>query len=105
MIMTIPAAINNQSMKNRLTRLRKKLENKKQHTKSCDKTATLTTYTRQIHGNTMQIQCKTDNEGHSYSYEVPRIQFVQEYFEGAPAIDVHNHIRQAGLALEQVWNT
>jgi hypothetical protein len=28
MIMTIPAAINNQSMKNRLTRLRKKLENK-----------------------------------------------------------------------------
>jgi hypothetical protein len=33
------------------------------------------------------------------------LEFVQEYFEGAPAIDVHNHIRQAGLALEQVWNT
>jgi hypothetical protein len=39
---------------------------------------------------------RTDNEWHSYSYEVPRIQLVQEYFEGAPAIDVHNHFRQAG---------
>lgn len=48
---------------------------------------------------------RTDDEGRPYIYQVPRIKLVEEYFSGAPAIDVHNHIRQSGLALELVWNT
>ena len=30
---------------------------------------------------------------------------VSMYHAGAPAIDVHNHIRQGGLALEEAWRT
>ncbi|CAG9822188.1 unnamed protein product [Phaedon cochleariae] len=48
---------------------------------------------------------RTDATGETTIKEVPRTQLVQEYFDGAPAIDIHNHIRQSGLALEDVWNT
>ena len=37
--------------------------------------------------------------------EVKRQQLVQMYFDGAPAIDIHNHYRQGGIALEQAWGT
>ena len=37
--------------------------------------------------------------------EVKRQQLVQLYFDGAPSVDIHNHYRQGGLALEQVWGT
>ena len=30
---------------------------------------------------------------------------VQQYHDGAPAIDIHNHIQQVGLALEKSWGT
>lgn len=29
---------------------------------------------------------------------------LEKYFDGAPAIDIHKHTRQSGLALEEVWN-
>lgn len=34
-----------------------------------------------------------------------RPKVVGEYFEAAKVIDVHNHMRQGGLALEQSWGT
>lgn len=37
--------------------------------------------------------------------EILRPKIVETYFDGAPSIDIHNHIRQSGLALEQVWKT
>ena len=37
--------------------------------------------------------------------EVKHQQVVELYFGGAPAIDIHNHNRQGGLALEMVWGT
>lgn len=37
--------------------------------------------------------------------EISRPKIVETYFDGAPSIDIHNHIRQSGLALEQVWKT
>lgn len=37
--------------------------------------------------------------------EIPRPKIAETYFDGAPSIDIHNHIRQSGLALEQVWKT
>lgn len=46
-----------------------------------------------------------DDEGNIVIKEVTRPKMVEEYFEGAPSIDIHNHIRQSGLALERVWNT
>lgn len=36
---------------------------------------------------------------------VERPKLVEDYFQGAPAIDVHNHIRQSGLALKEAWRT
>jgi hypothetical protein len=36
-----------------------------------------------------------------YYKEVPRNAITAEYFDGAQAIDVHNHLRQSGLALEE----
>lgn len=48
---------------------------------------------------------RTDENGAYIIKEVPRPHLVEEYFEGAPAVDIHNHIRQSGLALEEVWNT
>lgn len=48
---------------------------------------------------------RTDANGRLVIKEVPRPQIVEEYFHGARAVDIHNHIRQSGLALEEVWNT
>lgn len=48
---------------------------------------------------------RTDETGRPIIKEVPRPKLVEEYFDGAPAIDIHNHIRQSGLALEVAWNT
>lgn len=46
-----------------------------------------------------------DDEGNLFFREVPRPKLVQQYFDGAAAIDIHNHIRQDGLALEKAWGT
>lgn len=48
---------------------------------------------------------RTNENGQKYTLEVPRIKIIEEYFQGAPSIDVHNHLRQSGLALEEVWHT
>ena len=40
-----------------------------------------------------------------YTTCVDRPQLVQDYHEAANAIDVHNHYRQSGLALETGWKT
>ncbi|KAF5270310.1 hypothetical protein FQR65_LT05498 [Abscondita terminalis] len=40
-----------------------------------------------------------------FEKEVARPQIVADYFDGSAAIDIHNHIRQSGLALENVWST
>ena len=40
-----------------------------------------------------------------YFKTVDRPKLVAMYHDGAPSIDVHNHLRQDGLALEQVWRT
>lgn len=37
--------------------------------------------------------------------DVPRPAMVECYFDAANAIDVHNHLRQGSLALEQSWKT
>ena len=52
-----------------------------------------------------------DDDGHASTYlkTIPRPQLVEDYFDGAQRIDVHNHLRQgrAGIALErrpaQTW--
>ena len=54
-----------------------------------------------------------DDDGHAHLFfkTIPRPQLVEDYFEGAQKIDVHNHHRQgrAGIALERRptknWNT
>lgn len=46
-----------------------------------------------------------ENVEKKYILEVPRIKIIKEYFQGAPSIDVHNLLRQSGLALEEVWHT
>jgi hypothetical protein len=48
---------------------------------------------------------RTDESGKIIKKEVPRPKIVEEYFDGAPSIDIHNHIRQSGIALEEIWNT
>ena len=30
---------------------------------------------------------------------------IEDYFDNAPAVDIHNHDRQDGLSLETVWRT
>lgn len=40
-----------------------------------------------------------------YHKAIDRPKLVAMYHDGAPSIDVHNHLRQDGLALEQVWRT
>ncbi|CAG5033168.1 unnamed protein product [Parnassius apollo] len=42
-----------------------------------------------------------DDEGNLFFREVARPKLVQQYFDGAAAIDIHNNIRQDGLALEK----
>lgn len=46
-----------------------------------------------------------DEYGQQFKKSVERPKLVEEYFDGSPAIDIHNHIRQSGLALEEVWRT
>ncbi|CAG4997474.1 unnamed protein product [Parnassius apollo] len=46
-----------------------------------------------------------DDEGNLFFREVARPKLVQRYFDDAAAIDIHNHIRQDGLALEKAWGT
>lgn len=40
-----------------------------------------------------------------YIREIPRSITVETYFENANAIDIHNHLRQGGLALEKHFRT
>ena len=40
-----------------------------------------------------------------YYKEVKRPAVVEQYFDGANAIDIHNHLRQGGLELERHWQT
>ena len=46
-----------------------------------------------------------DDEGKEYTKLVKRPKLYETYFDGSPAIDVHNHLRQDGLALEKAWET
>ncbi|XP_050298561.1 piggyBac transposable element-derived protein 4-like [Anthonomus grandis grandis] len=48
---------------------------------------------------------RTDANGKTIIKEVERIKLVEDYFDGVRADDIHNHIRQNGLALETTWNT
>ena len=48
---------------------------------------------------------RLDDEGQVFFKYVDRPQMIEEYHAGAPALDVHNHLRQDGLALEKVWGT
>ncbi|KAJ3618142.1 hypothetical protein MTP99_006168 [Tenebrio molitor] len=48
---------------------------------------------------------RTDESGRIIIKEVPRPKIVEEYFDGAPSIDIHNHIRQSGLALEETCSS
>ena len=40
-----------------------------------------------------------------YDKKVKRPAVVEQYFDGANAIDIHNHLRQGGLELERHWQT
>ena len=42
-----------------------------------------------------RVLCKT----------VKRPKLVEEYHDRAPALDIHNHLRQDGLVLESAWGT
>jgi len=57
------------------------------------------------HEGTPAKKHRIDHEGSSFVKMVPRPLLFETYFDGAPAIDIHNHIRQDGLALEAVWGT
>lgn len=57
-----------------------------------------------IEGESAKKRRVTDT-GEVYYKQVPRPKVVQDYHEAAPALDVHNHIRQDGLALEKAWGT
>ena len=46
-----------------------------------------------------------DEDGKIFYKEVQRTKLAEEYYDGAPAVDIHNHIRQDGLSLESVWRT
>ena len=46
-----------------------------------------------------------DADGKVSYKEVQRTKLAEEYYDGAPALDVHNHIRQDGISLETVWRT
>lgn len=60
-------------------------------------------------GTTMEgspaLKRRLDEDGKKTIKEVKRPRLAEEYFEGAPAVDIHNHIRQSGLAVEAAWNT
>ena len=44
-------------------------------------------------------------ETEKFSYDVPRPAIVETYFSFSQQVDVHNHSRQSGLALETAWRT
>ena len=45
-----------------------------------------------------------DGESSEILYKtVKRPKLVEEYFDSANKIDVHNHLRQGSLALEEAW--
>lgn len=44
-------------------------------------------------------------DGKRVEFKVQRPQIVVEYYNSANAIDVHNHLRQGGLNLEEAWRT
>ena len=44
-----------------------------------------------------------DDDGKVFFKEVQCSKLTEEYYEGAPALDIHNHIRQDGLSLETIW--
>ena len=44
-------------------------------------------------------------DGKIFYKEVQRTKLAEEYYDGAPAVDIHNHIRQDGLSLESFWRT
>ena len=47
-----------------------------------------------------------DGESSEIFYKtVKRPKLVEEYFDSASKIDVHNHLRQGSLALEEAWGT
>ena len=46
-----------------------------------------------------------DDDGKVFFKEVQRTKLAEEYYDGAPALDIHNHIRQDGLSLETIWRT
>ncbi|CAG4996824.1 unnamed protein product [Parnassius apollo] len=48
---------------------------------------------------------RLNDEGNLFFREVARPKLVQQYFDGAASIDIHNNIRQDGLALEKAWGT
>jgi hypothetical protein len=50
---------------------------------------------------------RVNNTGEIETYykQVKRPKIVELYFSGAPAVDIHNHYRQGGLALEQSIQT
>lgn len=46
-----------------------------------------------------------DEHGNTFYKSVKRPQLYESYFDGSASIDVHNHLRQDGLALENAWKT
>lgn len=48
---------------------------------------------------------RLDEMGQVYYKEVKRPKIVEDYYDGSPAVDIHNHMRQGGLALEESWGT
>jgi hypothetical protein len=40
-----------------------------------------------------------------YSIEIPRPQMLQTLFDGFSQIDIHDHMRQGSLCLEESWRT
>ena len=48
---------------------------------------------------------ETTGESETITRTVPRTQMIKSYFEAACAIDVHNHLRQDGLGMENAIGT
>ena len=48
---------------------------------------------------------ETTGESETITHTVPRTQMIKSYFEAACAIDVHNHLRQDGLGMENAIET
>ena len=49
-------------------------------------------------------RCQYDVDGRVF-YKIQQTKLMEEYYDGAPPVDIHNHIRQDGLSLETVWWT